>query len=123
MRWGGDYSSRKDSMHFEINASSARVSALAKKIRKTREIARPTTSISHTLVPGSVYHGQVMLLQRALNTKDRAGLIVDGDFGPKAAAAVRAFKRDCTVKDLRDDRTNPAVGPLTCAALGIKWTG
>jgi len=33
LRWGGDYSGRKDPMHFEINASAAKVKALANKIR------------------------------------------------------------------------------------------
>lgn len=33
VRWGGDYSGSKDEMHFEINASAARVATLARKIR------------------------------------------------------------------------------------------
>lgn len=33
VRWGGDYHGRKDGMHFEINAGTAAVAALAKKIR------------------------------------------------------------------------------------------
>jgi hypothetical protein len=33
VRWGGDYSSSKDEMHFEINASAARVARLADKLR------------------------------------------------------------------------------------------
>lgn len=33
IRWGGDYNGRKDEMHFEINASKARVTAVAKKLR------------------------------------------------------------------------------------------
>jgi hypothetical protein len=33
VRWGGDYSGRKDEMHFEINRNAASVSALADKIR------------------------------------------------------------------------------------------
>jgi hypothetical protein len=32
LRWGGDYSGRKDGMHWEINASAAAVKAFAKKI-------------------------------------------------------------------------------------------
>lgn len=36
IRWGGDYSGRKDPMHFEINASASAVAALA------AEIAAPT---------------------------------------------------------------------------------
>lgn len=33
VRWGGDYSGRKDEMHFEINAPRALVAAVAAKIR------------------------------------------------------------------------------------------
>lgn len=33
LRWGGDYTGRKDSMHWEINASAARVKVLAALIR------------------------------------------------------------------------------------------
>lgn len=32
VRWGGDYTGRADEMHFEINASSARVAAVARAI-------------------------------------------------------------------------------------------
>lgn len=34
VRWGGDYPGRPDEMHFEINASSQRVAAVAERIRK-----------------------------------------------------------------------------------------
>lgn len=34
VRWGGDYSGRKDEMHFEINKGAAAVSALADRIRR-----------------------------------------------------------------------------------------
>ena len=33
IRWGGNYSGRKDEMHFEINANAARVTAVAEKIK------------------------------------------------------------------------------------------
>ncbi len=33
IRWGGDYSGRIDSMHFEVNASAAKVAAVAVKLR------------------------------------------------------------------------------------------
>jgi hypothetical protein len=34
VRWGGDYVSRKDPMHFEINASPARVAVVAARLRR-----------------------------------------------------------------------------------------
>lgn len=33
VRWGGDYQNRPDEMHFEINASAARVKAVADRLR------------------------------------------------------------------------------------------
>jgi hypothetical protein len=33
LRWGGDYTGRKDAMHWEINTTAARVKAFADKIR------------------------------------------------------------------------------------------
>lgn len=38
LRWGGDYSGRPDSMHWEINASAAAVKALAAKLRKQDDV-------------------------------------------------------------------------------------
>lgn len=34
VRWGGDYSGRKDEMHFEIDAGEAKVRAIADRIRR-----------------------------------------------------------------------------------------
>lgn len=41
VRWGGDYKSRADEMHFEINASTSRVAAVAKKIRGGLTVTKP----------------------------------------------------------------------------------
>lgn len=37
VRWGGDYSGRKDEQHFEINANATQVAGLAAWIRETEE--------------------------------------------------------------------------------------
>lgn len=123
IRWGGDYSGRKDGMHFEINAGSAKVKALAIKIRKEREANTPTATISKTLVPGSDYHRQVLLWQKTLNERIKAGLEVDGDFGKKTEAATMRFKSGSKVPLLVADRANPTVGRLTVTSAGLKWTG
>lgn len=123
VRWGGDYAGRKDGMHFEINAGSARVEKAVVWIRQQREAKTPTKSISRTLVPGSAYHRQVMLLQRTLDARPGVSLVADGDFGAKTTAAVKAFKSASSVSALRNDRANPTVGPLTVRTLGLKWTG
>lgn len=50
IRWGGDYSGRKDEMHFEINASAAQVAAVAARLRggstggRPAAVAKPTTT-------------------------------------------------------------------------------
>lgn len=41
VRWGGDYTGRKDDMHFEINASSAAVAKVADAIRNNTGITPP----------------------------------------------------------------------------------
>lgn len=42
LRWGGDYSGRPDSMHWEINASAAAVKALAAKLKEAHVPLTPT---------------------------------------------------------------------------------
>ena len=49
IRWGGNYRNRKDEMHFEINAGSARVREVAKAIRAGK---KPGPSGGATVVSG-----------------------------------------------------------------------
>lgn len=42
IRWGGDYSGRKDEMHFEINVSSAAVAAVARRLSGSPAPATPS---------------------------------------------------------------------------------
>src|SRR5690606_27065942 len=44
VRWGGDYTGRKDEMHFEINASAAAVKKVSDKIRSNTGITQPTNA-------------------------------------------------------------------------------
>jgi hypothetical protein len=44
IRWGGDYTGRKDEMHFEINATAAKCKLVADKIRRG-SIALPTKPV------------------------------------------------------------------------------
>lgn len=44
LRWGGDYVSRKDEMHFEINAPASKVAAVARKLRSPADDNTPTPS-------------------------------------------------------------------------------
>lgn len=42
IRWGGDYTGRKDPMHFEINANAAKVAQVANKIRQMGDDDMPS---------------------------------------------------------------------------------
>lgn len=113
IRWGGNYSGRKDEMHFEINAGSARVREVAKAIRAGK---KPGPSGGATASPGSSGGGSsygnanakhdvgsrvmrkytsgtdVRWLQKRLY-KLGYNLEFDGDFGPKVESAVKAFQK------------------------------
>lgn len=131
VRWGGDYTGRKDEMHFEINASPARVAAVADKIRRSRNAAqpvkaKPTTKPTKTVSPVKVTptgdimekgdHGQdVKNLQRDFNrifpAYEATPLDVDGDFGARTEDAVQEFQRRTGLKP------DGIVGPKTRAML------
>jgi hypothetical protein len=51
VRWGGDYSGRKDEMHFEINASAKAVARVASKIRGGSLVSNPITGGGAVTVP------------------------------------------------------------------------
>ena len=44
VRWGGDYNSTPDAMHWEINTNAANVAAVARKIRTQQEALMPLNS-------------------------------------------------------------------------------
>lgn len=74
IRWGGDYSGRKDEMHFEINAPATRVAALARTIQ---EDDMPT--------PADVW---AQPIPRPANTPQSAG----GQLGSANVNAYRAYQ-------------------------------
>lgn len=95
VRWGEDYSTRPDGMHFEINASETAVKRVA-DILAGRTV--------RTLRAGMA-GPDVAAVQAALQVG------IDGDFGPGTEAAVRAFQK---ARNLSQDGE---VGPITRAAL------
>ena len=117
IRWGGDYRGRKDEMHFEINAGTAKVARVAKKLRP--KLQGPSIpggggggGSKYTTVTGStplvkLYHkGEpVKRIQKAVGVK------VDGYYGPDTANAVAAFQKK---HGLAADKI---VGPDTWAAI------
>lgn len=115
VRWGGDYKSRADEMHFEINAPLSAVAEVAEKIRnggKKPPSPKPVSKATVLIKKGS--HGPLVKhLQDRLNAIFPAysRLKEDGKFGPRTEAVVKEFQR----------RTNLApdgvVGPRTKAML------
>lgn len=56
IRWGGDYTGRKDEMHFEVNASLAKVESVAAKIRSNPSPTTPSSNVKdhHMLIAKDV---------------------------------------------------------------------
>lgn len=105
VRWGGDYNGRKDEMHFEINASAAKVAALAAKIKggKVAKVPAPwkpsgsTVSLSGVQEQFQIAQGLKPGKKVARNNgvgliQAKLGLTVDGYCGAKTVAAWKAFE-------------------------------
>lgn len=127
LRWGGDYSGRKDPMHFEVNCppDDPRVARLADRIRggsapPAPAPSHPTSSVpsggalfaypGHLLKSGDKGLDSIKRLQQALNLRG-AHLVADGAFGPATLAAVKAFQ------SARGLAVDGLVGPATWGAL------
>jgi len=121
--WGGDYTSRKDAMHFEFLGTPAQAASLSATLGlHTGSAARAAVAVTSQPAPAPVPESRplvrlgtngdaVRLLQERLNSHG-AGLGVDGDFGKRTLAAVVAFQRG---NGLTPDGI---VGGKTWAALG-----
>ena len=115
VRWGGDYSGRKDEMHFEINVrpGDARLAALAKRIGDGGGGgggAPAPAPIAWTTVKRGASGFRVTAIQHLLRQHGYS-LTVDGAFGPTTQSRVISFQH---AKGLAADGV---VGPKTWSAL------
>ncbi|GAB3888024.1 peptidoglycan-binding protein [Terrabacter terrigena] len=110
VRWGGDYSGRKDEMHFEIDVrpGDARLAALARRIGG----APAPVPIVWTTVRRGANGFRTTAIQHLLRHRGYS-LTVDGAFGPTTESRVIAFQRS---KGLAADGV---VGPKTWTALVV----
>lgn len=113
-RWGGDYATNKDAMHFEIVCTPA---DLATGIKGTTPASG--SGIPHDVLRRGDRGPKVTAVQWTLTFLGHP-VVVDGDYGPKTVAAVGAFQRACNT--LGATLTVDGVwGPQT-ARLAEWWT-
>ncbi len=123
VRWGGDYSGRKDEMHFEVMKNEAECARILKKLRGSAPAPRPVTPSTRVLsyAPDAplMVGEDVKILQRVLNSWYKVArpvwwpLLVDGRFGPGTSDAVKYVQQRSRL--LVDGK----VGPATRKVLGL----
>jgi len=119
VRWGGDYSGRKDEMHVEIVGSQAAVAAVAARLRggavhPGAPAPAPAPASGQLLRRGSTGDA-VKALQARLNRDYPAysKLVVDGIFGAGTERVVREFQGRAGLA------VDGIAGPKTLAALHL----
>lgn len=126
LRWGGDYTGRKDGMHLEVvNSEAACAAVLARWRGQVPPGAQPAGGLA-TLKRGMMHDPRVAALQRFLNAYPwnpalpvlpATGNYLDGTVG-----VVRSAQAQCGVTGQDADGTT--VGPRTAAAFrarGASW--
>ena len=128
VRWGGDYSGRKDEMHFELQGGAAKLARVAKTIKaqegsgsiKPKPSTGGGTKPSGVTPPKKPYvtvkkgskGAAVGKVQRALRAKGYAKQIVDNDFGAQTGANIRDWQRrkKLVVDGVAGDITQKSLG-------------
>lgn len=106
LRWGGDYTGRKDEMHIEINV--------------TRNIALAAVAAMST--SAGIVNGSRTLKSGCRGTdvkfvQGKVGTTADGIFGDNTKARVITWQKGHKLTG------DGLVGPLTWASFGVKYTG
>lgn len=109
VRWGGDYSGRKDEMHFEINVrpGDSRIAPLVARIGGS---PAPAPTITWSTVRSGTTGFRVTVVQHLLRARGQS-LTVDGVFGSVTVSRVKAFQSS------RGLYADGIVGPKTWGAL------
>jgi hypothetical protein len=105
VRWGGDYITRADEMHFEIVAPPAKVAQVAEKIRAyrqgkaignaiTRGISAYAAYPGHPLRRGMTNNKDVRTYQTQMKHRGWRRMSVDGDFGRVTEDLTRQFQHE-----------------------------
>lgn len=95
VRWGGDYAGRKDTMHWEINASAAAVKALADEIRgNVAPVGRPKPKPNPEPVWKGLSEADTTNVQRYLRSTGHYKGAIDGKYQSQTRSAVKAFQLD-----------------------------
>lgn len=88
LRWGGMYTGRKDPMHWEINASRSEVASFAAQLREQGGDDMPKYPINKGADNEDVRWLQTMLTNLGFYAGE-----LDGDYGGKTDAAVKAHQK------------------------------
>lgn len=114
IRWGGDYTGRKDEMHFEINASPAQTTLIADRIREGNEMLSDADKawLKETFVlrTDMGYARDQIMLSLGMDPS-KGGPVVNGKPNPGLQPARRS------------DIDPLIVGPIIAAINELKGTG
>jgi hypothetical protein len=125
VRWGGDYTGRKDEMHFEINSSASACARVAAKINGNPTTPPPSSGVIKKGDTGeSVRQIQRFLLsvfpayRHDVSVRKGVLLVVDGEFGAQTEAWVKELQKRSGIT------VDGIVGPATLAKMrsfGFKY--
>jgi len=109
IRWGGDYHTTVDEMHFEVNVSPLALRAISDRMRlRSNGTQFPRVHLERVLGPG-MRGPDVAALRR------RMGLRTGRTWGPVLSRRVRAWRRARGMSD------RPVVGSTMAVRLGWVW--